>query len=269
MIGLSAEVREWLRALRTQDLAVARSVGEAVTVLLGDPRAAVRSLEEALRAEASVLALDFAYQRQLEFLQHGRRQVADMATERRRLEGLGQDGEELRKKEIEATLAAQRRQLRVDQFRNRKETAKAVYRVALAKQEINEALDSFEEGQDSDVAAAKAAIDELLRTAEDIQHPYSREFSELKVDALDLRLLFSEPSEGCFMLLVVGMGVDSWEDWYDEAAPLAAEESTAASEHLAWYGLGAFLSEFFAGEEAVIRAGAEKLSALISARSCV
>jgi hypothetical protein len=259
MIGLSAEVREWLRALRTQDLAVARSVGEAVTVLLGDPRPAVRSLEEALRAEHPVLALDFSYISQLEFLQPGRRHVADLATERRRLEVLGQSHPELRKKEIEATLAIQRQHSRVEEFRNRKETAKAVYRVARAKQEINEELDSFEEGQDDEVAAAKAAIDELLRTADEMQHPHSRGFSELKVDALDLRLLFSEPSDGFLMLLVVGMGMDNWGDWYDEAVPLAAEESTAASEHLAWYGLGAFLSEFFAGEEAVIRAAAEKL----------
>jgi hypothetical protein len=77
---------------------------------------------------------------------------------------------------------------------------------------------------------------------------------------LFLRLLFSEPSDGCFLLLVVGMGVDSWEDWYDEAVPLAVEESAAAEENLAWYGLGAFLSEFFAGEEAVIGTAAERLS---------
>jgi hypothetical protein len=255
MIGLSTEVREWLRALRAQDLAVARPVGEAVTVLLLDPHPPVRPLETALREEDSMLALDFAYQRQLDLLKDLRHRVANLATERM---NQGGDDQELRAREEEALLASQRLQTRVNEFRHRKETAKAARSLALAKREINEALDSVEEGPvsglDADAAAAQAATDELFRIADEIQYPHSQEFRELKLDALDLRLLFAEPSAGSFLLLVVGMGVDNWEDWYDEAVPLAADESTTATEHLAWYGLGAFLSEFFAGEEAVIRA---------------
>jgi DNA-binding XRE family transcriptional regulator len=85
------EIRDWLTDLRGTEPELSRLVGEAVVALLdageslGPPL--VVPLESALRPPDDPReALDYSYQRQLEFLQKVRRGVADVATSRKRVE---------------------------------------------------------------------------------------------------------------------------------------------------------------------------------------
>ena len=84
------DIRDWLTGLRATEPELARLVGEAVLALieagerLGPPL--VLPLEAVLQPEDPREALDYSYQRQLEFLTRVRRGVADVATSRKRLE---------------------------------------------------------------------------------------------------------------------------------------------------------------------------------------
>jgi len=90
-LRLHSEIRDWLTGLRGSEPELGRMVGEAVVALLdageilGPPL--VVPLESVLRPpEDPREALDYSYQRQLEFLQKVRRGVADVATSRKRVE---------------------------------------------------------------------------------------------------------------------------------------------------------------------------------------
>ncbi|GAA4627999.1 hypothetical protein GCM10023196_042540 [Actinoallomurus vinaceus] len=284
---MSCEVRDWLATLLAEDHQVGRLVGEAVTVLFtgGTELKAplVAPMESLLRARYPRVALDHAYQRQLELLQRARRSAADLATARKRLElqigggDLDQEAladtrqryEELVAKEEQATFSAQRLQARVDAFRARKEAIKAGYTAALAKQEIHEAFAALGEKHmlgmtADDMAPARAAVDELLRVAADLEQQLDVDaapemLSELRLETADLRLLFAAESPDTAVLLVVGIGRDEWEEWYGEALPLARAELQLDDNEFTSYDMAAFLAEYFPGEEAAIQAGADRL----------
>jgi hypothetical protein len=283
---MSAEVRGWLAALRTEDPEVARLVGEAVTVLfeggaaLGPPL--VMPLESVLRVENPGCALDHSYQRQLGLLQRVRRGVAERATEREHLGRRIAAGDldpgaladartrhgELTAEEERATLAGRRLQATVDEFRNRKQAVATAHTAARAKQEIHEAFAVLGEprtaGPADDLAAAQATVDEMLAAAAALEREHGADASpevltELRLESADLRLLFVARSPDTGVLLVVGMGQDDWAEWYDEALPMARGDLGLDDDELTDYGLGAFLSEYFPGEQAEAREGAARL----------
>jgi hypothetical protein len=265
-VRMSAEVREWLAALPGEDEQTARLVGSAVTVLfaggmLGPPL--VTPLESLLRTEHPGSALDHSYQRQLELLQVVRRSVADLATERRRLgEGdLGQEPlarryEELVAEERQAILSSERLMARVDAFRTRKGAVKAGYTAALADQRLREAL---AEPDAPGLEPARAAADELLRTAADLEHQLGaapETVRELRLETVDLRLLFAAESPDTATLLVAGTA-DDWAEWYEEAVPLAWAE--LQKDDFVAYDKATFLAEYFPGEETEIEDAAARL----------
>ncbi|WP_433178288.1 PspA/IM30 family protein [Actinoallomurus sp. CA-150999] len=284
---MSREVRDWLATLLAEDQQAGRVVGEAVTVLfeggsgLGEPL--VVPLQPLLRAEHPRIALDHAYQRQRELLHRIRRSVADLATERKRLElrigGGHLDQEaladarrryaELVATEEQATLSVQRLQARVDAFRVRKEAVKARYTAAQVKQDIDQAFAALDESHvpgsaADDVTLAQAATAELLHAAADLEQRLGVDvapemLSELRLATADLRLLFAAESPDTAVLLVVGIGHDDWSEWYEEALPLARAELQLQDDDFTGYDLAAFLSEYFPGEEAEVQAGATRL----------
>ncbi|MFB9835321.1 PspA/IM30 family protein, partial [Actinoallomurus acaciae] len=291
---MSSEVRDWLATVLAEDHQVGRVVGEAVTVLFqegsGQGAPLVTPVESLLRARHPLIALDHSYQRQLELLQRVRRSLADLATARKRLElkigggGLDQEAlagarrryEELAAEEEQATLSAQHLRARVDAFRARKEAVKAGYTAARAKREIHEAFAALGETHvpglaADDLAPAQAATDELLQAADDLEQQLgidkTPEINELRLVTADLRLLFAAESPDTAVLLVVGIGRDDWEEWYDEALPLARAELQLQDEDFTSYDMVAFLSEYFPGEEAEIQAGATRLVELNRPRS--
>jgi hypothetical protein len=285
-LWMSAEVRTWLAALRTEDPEVARLVGEAVTVLfeggaaLGPPL--VMPLESVLRVENPGCALDHRYQRQLDLQRRGRRGIADLAAERERLQRRIDAGDldppaladarrrhgELTAEEERATLSARRLQAAVDEFRYRKQVVQTGHPMARAVQELHEAFAATGEaranGPAGDLAAAQATVDEMLEAAAALEREYGDGASpeglhELRLESADLRLLFAARSPDTGVLLVVGMDQEDWPEWYGEALPLARDDLGLGEDEFTDYGLGAFLSEYFPGEQAEVRAGAARL----------
>jgi len=161
-LWMDGEVRGWLAGLRTSDPPLARATAEAVLVLLDEgPRPGSPLLVAAAAPRSGptpvLTDLDEAYQRLLEALTSVRREVADVATARARIElQIGESrtrrAAQLRARLAELTAAedklfaySQRMQARVEEFRIRKETLKARYAVAQAKRTINEVYLTFGE----------------------------------------------------------------------------------------------------------------------------
>jgi phage shock protein A len=266
-IRMSSEVRDWLTALLAADRQMGRLVGEAVTVLFSDPP--VTALADVLRAEEPAIALDRTYQCLLESLQKVRRSVAELATERKRAElrgtGLGPRHRELEAEEEQAAISAQRYQARVDLLRTRKETLKAAYTAAFAKQEIDEAFVTLGEPPPEvadDMAAARTGIDEFLREAASMGADAFEGLNalyELRLSTADLRLLFAAGIPGVAVPLVVGIDRDDWRQWYEDALSLAHDELRRPDDDFTDYDLAGFLAAYFPGEEAEVRASAARL----------
>jgi hypothetical protein len=123
-----------------------------------------------------------------------------------------------------------------------------------------------------DMAPARIAIDELLQASADLEQRLGgdaapEELSELRLESAGLRLLFASESPDTAVLLVAGIGHDDWEEWYDEALPLARDELQLPDEDFTSYDLAEFLSEYFAGEQTEVQAGATRLIELNRAQS--
>jgi hypothetical protein len=173
---------------------------------------------------------------------------------------------ELVANEEQAVLSSQRLQAGVEAFGSRKEAVKAGYTVALARQQVDEAFAALGDPHGSglradDLAPARAATDELLRAAADLERRLGGEdapevLCELRLASADLRLVFAAESPQTAVLLVVGIGREDWGEWYDEALPLARAELQREDEDFTTYDRAAFLSEYFPGEKAEVQAGA-------------
>jgi len=158
-LWMDNEVRTWLAGLRTTDPPLARVTAEAVLALLDQgpwlrPPLLVPAAAPRQDAPAVLTDLDEAYQRLLEALTYVRREVADVATARKRTEldlsapdgtgpghpeGLRARLAELTAAEDTLTAYSQRMQARVEEWRMRKETLKAKYAAAQASRTITEA----------------------------------------------------------------------------------------------------------------------------------
>jgi DNA-binding XRE family transcriptional regulator len=159
---MAAEVRTWLHALCASDPATARLAGQAVVALLDHETGLGPPLLAALPAGGDPdprMALDQAYQRNLDMLNGVRRGIADIATARQRVElqmnqpwstsaqdelaRLRANYAELAHAEEKLTADSQRLQAWLEDFRARKETLKAGYTAAEAQRTVNEAYAAF------------------------------------------------------------------------------------------------------------------------------
>jgi Helix-turn-helix domain len=265
---MSVEVRDWLVMVLAEEPAVGRVIGEAIAVLFDtEPaEALIRPLEAVLSSREPLVALDDAYQRQLELLQTVRRSVRDIATRRKRQEQQSTDEpsrrrlEELQTMEEQATLASMRLQDEIDSFRGRKEVVKANYTTALAKLQIN-AVDKDEPPLDlaDDLGNIRAIVDTTLRRIAEMERSLGAgtdNTNELRLEAADLRLLFATTADDTITFLVAGT---TQEGWYSEALPLARAELQLENDEFITYDEPTFLSEYFPGHEAEIRTAAHQL----------
>jgi DNA-binding XRE family transcriptional regulator len=185
-LRMTAELGDWLAELAESEPATAAEAGAAlVAVLQSAEPADLAFVDQPGRRPEPVEddpreVADYAYQRQLEQLQHARREVADAATARRAAEvalrtqhGAGADPAViavLAERQAAAQLRedafaqhSQRLQVEVDTYRTAKETAKARYTAAEASVRIAEAIEAAGGGPDPDLAQRL----EELRAAEE------------------------------------------------------------------------------------------------------
>lgn len=201
--------------------------------------------------------------------ENGRHDLAQRIRERQAeledtLAELRREYPELERAERDAIAAGERLRLQTDLWRIRKEQIKIAYRSGAARELIGRALaetgepDALGEPDapgaataDGDVrAAAETAIEETRR----LERGRAPELQELRLGALtgrDLRVLFTVEPPATVLLLAAGEGAMG-----DRALQVAYDPGFFTGEQTA----EAFLEEFFPGEEADRRAGAERLA---------
>ena len=182
---MTAELGDWLTDLGGSQPAAAAEVGAALMAVMqsAEPAALAAVGEPTLRSPDPRESADRAYQRQLEDLQRIRRQVAEVATERKRTElllaaqpdaggdvaALAQRLAVVQQREARLTQRSMRLEWQVDAFRSAKESAKALYTAAEAQLRIAEDLDAVDGQPDADLAQLRAnrrAAGEKLRALE-------------------------------------------------------------------------------------------------------
>jgi hypothetical protein len=252
-IRIVPEVEAWLGRLREDDPDAARLVDGAMTALrlagegLGPPMVVPVDLFPRYARED----LDATYERQLEMLRFVRRATADVATSRKRMElqmrqlennaaALGEQSErrvamerqlatlrsqyaELRDDERHMSVAGQRLQARVDEFRTRKEVLQATWtaeaaaaEAARAEWDIDDALARLAEPSAPTPATAPPPD----------QAPAGRpgaapvQLSELlpgAPDRTDIHILFTVEEPATAVVLAAGAGDDFRQAWYARA----------------------------------------------------
>ena len=203
-LWMDDEVSGWLAGLRANDPPLARATAEAVLALLDQgpwlgPPLLVSAAAPRQGAPAVLVDLDEAYQRLLEALTYVRREVADVATARKRTEfdlggpdgtgsghpeGLRARLAELTAAEDKLTAYSLRMQARVEGWRMRKETLKAKYAAAQASRTITEAYRMLGDevgapevpfpAADDAVSEVTAEASGLLRTAAELDKELRR-----------------------------------------------------------------------------------------------
>lgn len=158
-LRMSAEVGEWLSDLCASEPATAAEVGAALLAAMNAAKVSGLALvSEPSSPRDPREAADLAYQRLLEQLQRRRREVADVATARHRLEltidervtqpdtdpaetaQLLRQLDDVSRRQAELSRLSQRMQQDIDAYRITKETAKAMYTAAEASLRISEAV---------------------------------------------------------------------------------------------------------------------------------
>jgi DNA-binding XRE family transcriptional regulator len=310
---MTADVRAWLTDLAARDPAAARQAGAAVLALLdqgpelGGPLAArVTPLAAPWGSRGAAEpdpgeALDEAYQELLEYLSSSRREVADIATLRRQLERQLEEpaatlppaeADELRRRyaelsdaEEKITASSQLLEVRVDEFRLRKESVKAGYTAAEALRRISElggqaslddpAPDASLPGAETALAEARSQAKALLRIAAETR-PGGRQVADTPEAAADpgpdappvelmvlrpaaprclaTRILFTfEPADragSTVVLLAAGTEHASPGGGADRLIDLARSRAAAGGARPSSYDGDDFVDEFFSGAEA-------------------
>jgi len=244
-IRVAPEVRRWLAELRTADPGAADLVDAALMALrdrgsgMGPPLVVpVETPSQDARPD-----LDYAYQRQLEMLTKVRRGVADIATARKRLElqiqqleevmdrqpavaahlaDLRSQFESVRSEEEKLNLASRRLELKVNNFRVRKEAIKAADAAADAADVVEQA-----EAELGDTGAAGASGSGPAPDIAPGRQAKPLPLSELRPGAPemdDIRILFTvEPSgtaaqsADTAVILAAGTERDWLRAWYAES----------------------------------------------------
>jgi phage shock protein A len=252
---MPVQVGEWLADLHGRDPVAAREVAAALVVLMTAedlPGPPLVTVPVAAEPQDPREALDYRYQQLLAHLQVVRRKLAGIAARRGRAESLLEamrvdpdvdpavlaDGErqlaETRQREEAVTVQARRLADRVDAYRSRKETIKAVYAAAEARARVREAFtelgEPLDDGQEVGVQAkpgngkyeADSAPDE---TASDSPDEADADIRVLAADRLgaDVRILFAPEPTGAVTLLTVLEGREAVDASMSEALDLARE----------------------------------------------
>ena len=203
-LWMDDDVSGWLAGLRASDPPLARATAEAVLALLDEgpwlgPPLLVSAAAPRQGAPVVLVDLDEAYERLLEALTYVRREVADVATARKRTEfdlggpdgtgsghpeGLRARLADLTAAEDKLTAYSLRMQARVEEWRRRKETLTPRYAAAQTRRRINEVYLQFGEelgeptapfpAADDEVSAVTAEAAELLRTAAELDKDLRR-----------------------------------------------------------------------------------------------
>ena len=203
-LWMDDDVSGWLAGLRANDPPLARATAEAVLALLDQgpwlgPPLLVSAAAPRQGAPVALVDLDEAYERLLEALTYVRREVADVATARKRTEfdlggpdgtgsghpeGLRARLADLTAAEDKLTAYSLRMQARVEGWRMRKETLKAKYAAAQASRTITEAYRMLGDevgapevpfpAADDAVSEVTAEASGLLRTAAELDKELRR-----------------------------------------------------------------------------------------------
>jgi len=275
-LKMSAEIYDWLAELRDSDPPTAILAGQALTALadsgdrLGPPL--VTAVAPRLPPDELASALDQHYQAQLESLTAMRRQVAQAATLRKKIElqltkverpsdraGLQERFAEAMAAEERLTAESQREQMLLDAFRTRKEVLKAAYTAAEAGYLIEQAQGVGDDAVLPDDAAEAARFDEITGQIEQelgLEAP-AEGLMELRPGApadSGIRILFAVEPPGTALLIAVLEGDDAVRDHYGDAVLLASEVLQEARAYRAReeaaHAFGdaqSFLAEFFPG----------------------
>jgi hypothetical protein len=231
-IRVVPEVETWLAELRDSDPGAADLVNDALDLLregghgLGPP-VVVPAPGRAWPGAQVRPDLDHAHQRQFQLLTQSRRSVADIATERKRLELQIQQLEEaaagqlddlrrvcaaVRSAERRAMTASMRLQRRVDDFRIRKEAAIAAEAAVAAAD-----LAVWAEAMIGDVGpVAPELAGPTLMTSGSGPAPDLNELRPGAPERTGIRILFTVRPPGTAVLLGAGTERDWLNAWYAE-----------------------------------------------------
>ncbi len=253
-LRMSAELGDWLAELCTSEPASAAEVAAAVMSVMtaADPSAGPLVGQPSSGLQDPREVVDYAYQEMLEALQAVRRNVTDVATDRKHWADEVADAEaagrpddvraqlrrqlsEAERREHQVALRSQLIQREVDAFRASKETAKAMYTAAEASLRIQEAIEAatgIAERSQAVVEAEAALRAVAAQAAEKLRwgQQWTRDepvagLLELRADPLgrDVRLLLAiEPADTVTVLAVLD-GEDAITEHWPQAVELAGD----------------------------------------------
>jgi hypothetical protein len=256
---MSGDIGDWLRELAADEPARARAAAAALVAVLDAPDLASAPYVTSLAgpvAPAEPDSLDYLYQEALTALQRVRQEVANAATARSsidqaiealadapdygditaRLARLHEHREAASRREEAAAALRERLQARVDDFRTRKETAKASYTAAVASLRVREVLAELSPEEltraEAEVADARARLEAAARTGRDLitraggrPNPEPG-LLELNVGGLgddQISILLAEEPAGTALLLAVLHGSEAIASHRTEAIALASD----------------------------------------------
>jgi hypothetical protein len=222
-LAMSDEVHDWLAGLRDGDPLIAGYVTQALTALMKQGASlAAPVVVSTEHAWPSALAgeLDRRYTEELEKMQQARREVADPAADA-------------------GTVArVQRRQVRTDAFRVRKEVLKARYVAAHSRILIYQSISASglagdeggqQEGDDREsLSEAEASLRDVVAEMEQElgQQAWPDGLMELRPGApgdVGVRVLFAVEPQGTALLLSAIEGSEAVEEHYGQAIVLSAD----------------------------------------------
>jgi phage shock protein A len=221
-LRMSAELGDWLAELCAFHPASAAEVAAALTsVMTADDPASLLLVSQPADSLDPREAVDYAYQDQLEALQHVRRQAGDAGTDAKHCAAALQEAEsagrpdevlaplrqrlaEAEEHERDQAARSHRLQGEVDAFRTAKEVAKAMYTAAEASLRLQDTFPHEISALEAE-ARLQASADQL-RSLHHPRRSAAADVLELRADALgrDVRLLMAvEPADTVTLLAVL------------------------------------------------------------------
>lgn len=266
-LRMSEEIGEWLEELRASDPAAALKVGQVLAALMTEGADAGPLLGVPVAPgdpgwAEHYEAFDHVYQRRMGGVQSLRRQVAEVATERKRTEiqiaelqaseadpggagggpGAGAELEHLRLRlaglhsgERSLDEEAQEAQASLDAFRVRREYLKAAYLTAQTEIDIAGHLAALRQAAgeppdeaDSDASAARSRLRDITSEIErELGWPRPAEgLRELRTDPFgdgDIAILFAVEPPGTALLIAIADGNGTDPNQYAQAVSVASD----------------------------------------------
>jgi phage shock protein A len=255
-LRMSAEIGDWLAELCSSEPVTAAEVGAALIAAMDVTDLSVLAfVTEPGAARDPREALDYAYQRLLEGLQHVRGKAAGAAADRASLELIVGERESIpdadqaelaslrrrladaRREEHDLTARSQGLQQDLDAFRTAKETAKAMYTAAEASRRIRDAVEAVAETSDEELADLDQAVRESEARAAALAEQAERTLRDARWPAAAGRAGHREPVECLRELRADTLGVDIRVLFALEPADVITllavlEGETAVAEHM-------------------------------------